>query len=101
MSDNYNGHKELGVVVVSERDRYKFKILWNLMHNRPRRWGSSYTQIENVASGLPRDEMEACLDVANQLVKEGFLIPHKKWKCVSLNIRRIKEINEFLDSVIE
>ena len=101
MVDNYIGHTEYDVVVLSGRDRYKYKILWNLVHNRPRRWGSSYTQIENVASGLPRDEMGACLDVVNQLVKEGFLIPWKKGKCVSLNIRRIKEVNEFLDSVIE
>jgi len=101
MVDNPIGHAGYGVMVLSRRDRYKYKILWNLVHNRPRRWGSSYTQIENVVSGVPRDEMGACLDVANQLVKEGFLLPHKKGKCVSLNVKKIKEINEFLDSVVD
>jgi len=37
------------------------------------------------------------LEIAEQLLKERFLIPHKKGKFVSLNIKRKKEIMEFLD----
>lgn len=80
---------------MSEEEFYKFKILWKLVSHR--KLGHNYTRFENVASGLPSDKIGACLEVAEQLLKERFLIPHKKGKFVSLNIKRKKEIMEFLD----
>jgi len=82
----------------SKEEQYKFKILWNLYAHR--KWGASYTPIENVTRGLPRDEVGACRAVIELLVKEGILLFHKKRKCVSLNVRKKKEIMEFLERII-
>ena len=83
--------------MVTQREwlEYKFKILWNLASSR--KWGSSYTPIKNVSGGLPGDKIGYCLSVAEDLIKDRLLIPHKKGKCVSLNHRRKREILEFLD----
>jgi len=86
---------------MSEEEYFKFKILWNLVHSRPRRWGASHTPIKNVAGGLPGDKIGACLEVAEELLKERVLLPHKNGKNVSLNPKRIKEIMEFLEGFNE
>ena len=86
---------------MSEEDYLKFKILWNLAHSRPRIWGASNTPIKNVTRGLPKDKIGACLSVAEKLIKERILLSHKKGKLVSLNVKKIKEIMEFLESFHE
>ena len=80
-------------------EKFKFKILWNLVTSR--KWGNSYTPLRNVASGLPGDQVGACLEVARDLVKARILIPHKKGKCVSLNPKQKKHVVEFLESFEE
>ena len=83
----------------SKWDQYKFKILWNLTGNP--NWGANYTPIKNVARGLPSNEIGACLGVIKDLIKKGLLWPHKKGECVSLNVKRKKEIMEFLEGFNE
>lgn len=82
-----------------EEEWFKFKILWNL--KKKRRWGKKHTPIKNVTNGLPGDKIGDCLSVAQQLLKDRVLLPHKKGKNVSLNVRSKKEIEEFLASYVE
>jgi len=86
------------IIALSKEDQYRFKILWKLYTHR--RWGASYTPIENVTRGLPGDEIGACRVVVEQLVREGILLFHKKRRCVSLNVRKKKEIVELLERII-
>ena len=77
-------------------EEFKFKIIWHLFHRHY--IGGKHTAIENVASGLPTSERGACMDVADDLIKEGWLVPKKTGYGlqVSLNKRMIKEIKQFL-----
>lgn len=75
----------------------KFKILWKLYNHHY--WGKRHTPIDNVPKGLPPHEKGICVDVIEDLLREGLLI-RKKTKHgedVSLNPAMASEIRRFLE----
>ena len=74
-------------------------ILRKLM--RQRRWMHKHTSIHNLPKGLPSSlrNKKDVKKVINDLLKEGFLLskPTKYGLEVSLNIKKKKEIEEFVE----
>lgn len=79
--------------------KLKHHILWKLYHHHY--IGKRHTDKRNLPKGLPSHEYGACLDVADDLIKEGWLVA-KKTKSgnhVSINPRAIKTVRDFLEKI--
>jgi hypothetical protein len=76
----------------------KLHILRNLY--RRAYIGSKYLPIEELKWGLPTHEksMKKINKAVKELVKEGYLILHKKGTTVSINPRMIKEVREIIQT---
>ena len=79
-----------------ESRKYRFKIFWYLYNHHC--WGKRHTPLENVVKGLPSHAHGDCLRVAEELIKEGWLIvkPTSHGRDVSLDPHRSREVEEFL-----
>ncbi|MBI2079156.1 hypothetical protein HYT84_00195 [Candidatus Micrarchaeota archaeon] len=73
-------------------DELKAMILHKLA--KKRKWGESHTAFENVSKGVPPHLKGKLKDLAEELIKEGFLIPKPTsyGLQISLNIERSDEI---------
>lgn len=73
-------------------DELKASILHRLA--KKRKWGESHTAFENVAKGVPSHLKGKLKDLAEELIKEGFIIkkPTGYGLQISLNVERSEEI---------
>lgn len=62
--------------------------------------GGKHTNIENIPRGKPKDEYRVIMAEVKALLKEGFFIPKPKpdGLHISLNPRRLREIESFLET---
>lgn len=60
--------------------------------------GNRYIPIEELKWGLPGHEknMKVINKTVKELVREGYLIPHKKGETVSINPKMLKEVREIV-----
>jgi hypothetical protein len=60
--------------------------------------GNRYLPIEELRWGLPRHakNMKLIIKAVKELVREGYLILHKKGGTVSINPRMLKEVKEII-----
>ena len=79
------------IFMVSE-DELKAMVLHKLA--KKRKWGESHTAFENVAKGVPPHLKGKLKDLAEELMKEGFIIkkPTSYGLQISLNVERSEEI---------
>ena len=73
-------------------DELKSMILYKLA--KKRKWGESRTAFENVEKGVPPHLKGKLKEIANDLIKEGFIIkkPTSYGLQISLNAERSEEI---------
>ena len=77
------------------------KILYKLM--RLGKWEHAYTSIDNLVKGFPRHKRGDVRKLIPKVIKRGFLHvkPTAYGREVSLNIRKKKEIEEFIATYVE
>ena len=65
---------------------------------KKRKWGESHTAFENVAKGVPPHFKGRLKDLADELIKEGFIIPKPTGYGlqISLNVARSEEIKSII-----
>ncbi len=68
-----------------------------------RKWGESHTAFENVAKGVPSHLKGKLKDLAEELIKEGFIVPKPTsyGLQISLNVARSEEIKEIIRKYFE
>lgn len=73
-------------------DELKAMVLHKLA--KKRKWRESHTAFENVAKGVPPHFKGKLKDLAEELIKEGFIIPKPTGYGlqISLNVARSEEI---------
>jgi hypothetical protein len=73
-------------------DELKAMILHKL--SKKRKWGESHTAIENVSKGVPSHLKGKLKELAEELIKEGFIVPKPTsyGLQISLNVERSEEI---------
>lgn len=73
-------------------DELKASILHRLA--KKRKWGESHTAFENVAKGVPSHLRGKLKELAEELMKEGFIIkkPTSYGLQISLSVERSEEI---------
>jgi len=83
---------------MATRNQLKFKVLWKLYHHHY--WGKRHTPKNNLPKGLPPHERGPCLEVVEDLIRDGWLLikKTKHGEDLSLNPRRANEIKRFLES---
>lgn len=74
------------------KDELKAMILHKLA--RKRKWGESHTAFENVAKGVPSHLKGELKELAEELIKEGFITPKPTGYGlqISLNVEKSEEI---------
>ena len=82
-------------------DELKAMILHKLA--KKRKWGESHTAFENVARGVPPHLKGKLKDLAQELMKEGFIIPKPTGYGlqISLNVSRSDEIKSAIRKYFE
>ena len=55
-------------------------------------WNESYLPIYKILRVVPRSQLGFAKDILKDLARTGFVLLHKGGACVSLNIRKKKEI---------
>lgn len=65
--------------------------------------GGKHTHEDNIPKGAPPTEYKAIRKEIKQLIKEGYIIVHPKpdGRHLSLNPRRIKDIEKYLEEKLE
>ena len=82
-------------------DEIKAEVCWRL--KRRNCWGAKYLPVDTLVDWLGRlvkdngKRVHMAIDV---LIKEGFLLVHKKRRTVSLNPRKVHEIEALLEEHI-
>ena len=82
------------------------EIKADLMNRLLRRncWGARYLPLATLVNWLSRKVRRngrRVRDAVDQLIKEGYLISHKKDATISLNPARSKEIVEYIEKVLK
>ena len=82
-------------------DELKAMILHKLA--KKRKWDESHTAFENVAKGVPPHLKGKLKDLAQELMKEGFIIPKPTGYGlqISLNVSRSEEIKSITRKYFE
>jgi hypothetical protein len=82
------------------------KIKADVMNRLLRRncWGAKYLPLATLVNWLSKKVKKngkRIRDAVNQLVKEGYLISHKRGATISLNPARSREIVEYVEKVLK
>lgn len=82
-------------------DELKAMVLHKLAKRR--KWGESHTAFENVAKGVPPHLKGRMQDLAEELIKEGFIVPKPTsyGLQISLNPRLSEEIKSIIKKYFE
>ena len=78
-------------------EEIKAEVCWRL--KRRYCWGAKYLPSDSLVDWLGKlvkDDGKRVRTAIDQMVKEGILISHKKGRAVSLNPRRIREIETLI-----
>lgn len=77
-------------------DELKATILHRLA--KKRKWGESHTAFENVAKGVPSHLKGKLKELAEELIKEGFITPKPTGYGlqISLNVAKSEEIKSII-----
>ena len=70
---------------------------------KKRKWGKSHTAFENMAKGVPPHLKGKLKDMAEELIKEGFVVPKPTGYGlqISLNVARSDEIKSIIRKYFE
>ncbi len=75
-----------------------FELKAMILHKlaKKRKWGESHTAFENVAKGVPSHFRGRLKELAQELIKEGFIIPKPTsyGLQISLNVARADDIKD-------
>ena len=82
-------------------DELKAMILHKLA--KKRKWGESHTAFENVAKGVPPHLKGKLKELAEELIKEGFITPKPTGYGlhISLNVAKSEEIKSIIKNYFE
>ena len=77
----------------------KGKILHKLA--RWKKFGQVYTDKRDAVKGFPSHLINQALEAVDEMVKKRLLLPWKKGKCVSINIREREEVDRLIKLFLE
>jgi len=70
---------------------------------KKKKWGESHTAFENVSRGVPSHLRGKLKDMAEELIKEGYIVPKPTGYGlqISLNVSRSEEIKKIIRKYFE
>ena len=79
-------------MVTPSSEDTKSHILWKLHIKRV--WGAKHTTIENIVKGISKHLQGDCIEMAKELIKDGFILskPTSYGQQISLNHKKLEEI---------